>query len=361
MLHSPPGPTSAGPLRPQVTVAVVPRETFTRAPECIRSLRSSTDHPFDLLFVDAGYPAAVRTELDEVFASLPRRPTVVRTNHYLTPNQARNLAVRHCATPFLTFVDNDVVFRPGWLDAMLDCATATGAAVVTPLTCQGEPTHTTVHCAGGLARVVEGPRRSRRLIEVMFDQGQPVRDQRADTPRPTELAEFHCMLVRADIFSAVGGLDERMYSTKEHIDFCLAVRQVGGDIYFDPRAVVTYLPPASLTRGDRLFYCLRWNDLWWLLSLRRLARKWRVRRDPGFAHRYRAIGFRRTAVFVKPLLRRSGVSSVPVLGRLVGLAGVIGEKGVNLLVFGTWRLWTLAVPLRVTGGDPAVRREGEPW
>ena len=43
----------------------------------------------------------------------------------------------------------------------------------------------------------------------------------------TDAAEFHCMLVRTDVLRRLGGLDENMLSTRENIDLCLALRELG--------------------------------------------------------------------------------------------------------------------------------------
>jgi GT2 family glycosyltransferase len=71
------------------------------------------------------------------------------------------------------------------------------------------------------------------------------RQRRSDRPEQlsrgeTGLAEFHCMLVRTDLFAKLGRLDEAFLNTKEHVDFSMAARQSGERIFFEPASVVTY-------------------------------------------------------------------------------------------------------------------------
>ncbi len=75
------------------------------------------------------------------------------------------------------------------------------------------------------------------------------------------LRGIHCMLVRSDD-RRLGGLDENMLSTRENIDFCLALQQIGEKVYLEPRSKITYLPPERLKASELPFFALRWSDLW---------------------------------------------------------------------------------------------------
>ncbi len=86
---------------------------------------------------------------------------LIRREYYLSPNEARNLAVAEVRTKYIAFADNDVIhYSPGWLKALVGCAEETGADIVGPLICIGEPAHTKVHIAGGTVEFIdEGGRR----------------------------------------------------------------------------------------------------------------------------------------------------------------------------------------------------------
>ncbi|NER78959.1 MAG: glycosyltransferase [Leptolyngbya sp. SIO1D8] len=132
---------------PQVTIVAVPRERFQFTQESLESLYENTQHPFHLIYVDNHSPAPICDYL----ASQAKEKgfELVRSPQFLSPNQARNVGLRRVKTPYVVFVDNDVVFSPGWLKALVECAEETGATVVGSLVCQYKPLHTIIHCIGG--------------------------------------------------------------------------------------------------------------------------------------------------------------------------------------------------------------------
>ncbi|MEO0948446.1 MAG: glycosyltransferase, partial [Cyanobacteria bacterium J06641_5] len=230
---------------------------------------------------------------------------ILRTDRYLTPNNARNLGLSYVDTEYLVFCDNDVIVSPGWLTALMACAEETDASIVGPLMCEKEPIHTRIHFAGGESHIVTDIYGKRHLREKMYKQGKQVADLRPTLKRsPTELAEFHCVLVRREIMDRIGGqLDEAILNTKEHLDFCMTVTQAGGTIYFEPDALVTYVPGSALAWSDLHYYMLRWSNAWKLESLQRLRQKWDLAEDGYFKTKYKKLNGRRQSLAVKPLSR----------------------------------------------------------
>lgn len=288
---------------PQVTIIVVPRERFSCTYESLESIYEYTEIPFKLVYVDGNSPPKVRHYLEE--QAQARNFQIVRTNHYLYPNQARNLGLAQVNTKYVVFIDNDVIVTPGWLTHLIKCAEETGATVVGPLMCQNEPLHETVHFAGGESHIWVDKTGRRRLRERMYKQGQKVTDVYPQLQRTqTELAEFHCVLVRRSIFEQVGFLDEAILNTKEHLDFCMLVAQNGGTVYFEPACIVTYVPGPPLEWTDLHFYMLRWSNAWLLASLQRLREKWNLAEDGYFQAKYKNMGWRRYGTIIEPFVRR---------------------------------------------------------
>jgi len=288
---------------PLVTLIVVPRERFSYAPASLESLYEHTQLPFKLVYVDGNSPPKLKRYLEE--QSRQKKFTLLRTAEYLYPNQARNLGLKWVDTPYLVFVDNDVVVSPGWLTALVHCAEATNAAIVGPLMCQHEPLHQEIHFAGGESHIWVDKLGRRRLREKMLHQGKPVADLRHQLNRTeTELAEFHCVLVRRSIFEQVGPLDAGMLNTKEHLDFCMTVRQAGGKVYFEPESLVTYVPGPPQAWADVHYYMLRWSNHWTLDSLHRLRDKWDLAEDGYFTSKYKKLGWRRYGTLIYPLTQK---------------------------------------------------------
>ncbi len=277
----------------KATIVVVPRDHFSDTKESLESLNAFTDPSCPLVYVDGNSPSGIARYLRE--QARTRNFKLLRYDHYLTPNQARNVGASHADTRYVVFLDNDVIVSPGWLLPLIDCADSTNAAVVGPLNYEGRPIHRTVHFAGGETRIVDitedgVPRR--HLVDEIHKESIP------EGSVLTALAEFHCMLVRTDVFHRLGGLDERVLSTREHIDFCLTVQQAGEQIYFEPRSRITFLPPAPLRLSDVPYFALRWSDLWDAASFQHLQKKWGLEEDTYFVRRYQNLGWRRREVLM---------------------------------------------------------------
>ncbi|MEM1253567.1 MAG: glycosyltransferase [Cyanobacteria bacterium P01_H01_bin.21] len=286
-----------------VTLIVVPRERFSYAQTSLDSLYEHTQIPFKLVYVDGNSPKKLRRSLEQ--QSEDKGFKLVRTQRYLYPNEARNIGLQHADTKYIAFVDNDVVVSPGWLKALVQCAEDTDAAIVGPLMCQHEPIHQEIHFAGGESHVWVDKLGRRRLREKMKHQGKQLADVRDRLQRePTELAEFHCVLVNRSIFDEIGQLDEAMRNTKEHLDFCMTVRGLDKSVYFEPDSVVTYVPGRPRQFADVHYYMLRWSDAWTLESLKHLREKWNLVEDGYFKAKYKKLGWRRYGTLTKPLARR---------------------------------------------------------
>lgn len=288
---------------PQVTIVVVPRERFSCTQRSLENIYEYTTLPFSLVYVDGNSPSDVQHYLQA--QAQVKQFSLIRTDHYLYPNQARNLGLAHVKTKYVVFVDNDVVVSPGWMEALVACAEETDAAVVGPLTCQYEPIHEEIHFAGGESHVFLDINDRRRLREKMYKQGRQVTELRPTLERhQTELAEFHCVLVRAEILDRIGNLDEKMLNTKEHLDFCMSVSEAGGKVYFEPASLITYVPGPPLKWSDLHYYMLRWSNAWTLASLHHFRDKWSLAEDGYFKSKYKKIGWRRRATIIQPFIRR---------------------------------------------------------
>jgi len=276
----------------RATVIMVPRERFGAAREALDVLLATTDPPFRLVYVDGGSPRAVRRHAE----ARARRHgfRLLRSERYLAPNHARVLGLRGVTTPYVVFVDNDVIVTPGWLDALVRCADETGAGLVGPLTLEGPPERGRVHCAGGTCHVELAPDGTRVIEERIHGQGRHADQlETARARAPTELVEYHCVLARRSVLERVGGPDPAMLATREHLDLCLAVAAAGAPIVLEPTSVVAYLPPHALDWHDVPFHAQRWNDAWFGASLDHFRRKWNLALDAGFARRYARLGSRR--------------------------------------------------------------------
>ena len=321
---------------PAVTIVVTPRERFSYTQASLESIYKETTVPFDLVYIDGNSPPKEREYIKE--QSKQKGFKLIRTDFYLWPQRARNMGLAEVKTPYVVFVDNDVVVQSGWLRILIDCAEANDATVVGPLMCHEEPIHEIVHFAGGESHIVTDIKGRRHLREKMYLQGRAVE---AVLPKleqsETELCEFHCMLVRTDVFDELGPFDESILNTKEHLDFCMNVMALGRTVYFEPDSLVTYVPGPPLAWRDLHFYMLRWSNAWELNSLDRLKEKWNLCEDGYFKHKYKALGWRRRDAILQPLLDKLGLTNRRAFPNKLLMFGLLApiETTINRLM--TWQ------------------------
>jgi GT2 family glycosyltransferase len=316
--------------KPKVALIVGPRERFSSTQKSLESIYNDTEYPFDLVYVDVSTPAPIRQYLEEQAEA--RSFKLIRTPYYVSPTQSKNIGLRYILNhhpdtyQYVVFIENDVIVKRGWLTKLVQCAEETGAAVVGPLTCIGNPVHQVIHNAGGKSYIVtevEGNRVRRYIHQSAALTGRAV----AEVPeklhrKKTDYVEFHCMLVRTEFFKKTGLFDEGMLATREHIDFCFMVSEAGGSIYSEREAVVTTdtigietnksgleawfgaLQLPDFKWFDLPYFMVRWNDAWDLASLHHLRQKWQLTEDEYFKKRYAKVGARRHELLVKPLVRR---------------------------------------------------------
>ena len=259
---------------PQVTIVVVLRERFSLTERSLSSLHQNTQCPFRLVYVAGKPPARTLRYLKN--ESEEKGFVLITTEQHISPNQARNLGLKEVKTKYVVFIDNDALVAPGWLEALVECAEETGAWVVGPLCLIGELSAGIIHVAGGNLHF-----KDESGLKVLYDEqylfNTPVREVKDRLTRKRwDYVEFHCALVRTDAFQSVGKLDEELYSVHEHIDFCLRVKQAGGAVYVEPKAIVTYIPSPPYDWTDLPYFMLRWSEEWNSATANHFCDKWGV-------------------------------------------------------------------------------------
>ena len=132
---------------------------------------------------------------------------------------------------YIVFLNNDTEPESGWLDALIDVAErdprvgAVGAKLVYP---DGK-----LQEAGGII--------FSDATGYNFGRGGNPSDPRYDFVREVDYASAACLLVRAELFRALGGFDRRYAPAYyEDTDLCFAIRDRGYKVVYQPRAVIIH-------------------------------------------------------------------------------------------------------------------------
>jgi glycosyltransferase involved in cell wall biosynthesis len=265
---------------PNVTLIVTQRERFSLTKPSLDSILADySSYPFQLIYVDGDSPAPVQQYLQEQ-AQQHDFITLIRREHYLRSNTARNIALPLSKeADYVVFVDNDVIVEPGWLTALVNCAEEEAAGIVAPLILQGQPQSPDieVHVAGIITKF-----HKQKSGKCWFEQkqllyAQPLKDVESQLHRtPIDSVEFHCLLVRRSYLNSVE-LDEIFDSLASHTDLCFQVKALGGKVFLETSSRVDFLNPRQITGfdpDDVPFYLFKWKDSFIGKNFRHATRKW---------------------------------------------------------------------------------------
>ena len=288
-----------------VSVVVSPRERFSSLIQTVREIINTVPNEAQIIVVEGGSPEWVRQEVRKI--AHEREINLISKELPITPNVSRNIGFEQSKSKYVVFVDNDITFEDGWLEALVKRAEDDKADVVAPLICIGPPRAKIIHHAGGTLSldskdgnpiVVE----KHRLMDVPIEQFS---DGKA--PTENEVGEFHCILVRRAMMEKIGPLDERLI-TREQMDFALRCKSVNAVVRFERNSIVTYEAKVKFNKEDLRYHLFRWADDLAVQSIEAFEDSWGVRLDRERI-RYRWIASH----------RKSGYNSAfPIPKRLIG-------------------------------------------
>jgi N-acetylglucosaminyl-diphospho-decaprenol L-rhamnosyltransferase len=160
--------------------------------------------------------------------------------------RANNTGFRQTQSEFVLLLNSDTAVPAGALDRLVRAiGELPGASIVGPrlVDGQGLPELSFGRMIGPLAEL-------RQKLLVRFAGRRRIADMTSHT-RLVDWVSGACLLVRRTDAEAAGLLDERYFMYCEDVDFCAAVRALGGRVYFCPVAEVIHLRGRSAARDRR--------------------------------------------------------------------------------------------------------------
>ena len=259
--------------RPTVTLVMTCRERFRLTETAIESVMRNTSMPFRLLYADVGSPDWLRARLEQLAETWSFE--IVRFDEALWPSQVRRRIASMIDTDYAVFMDNDVLVAPGWLEKLCECADQTGAGIVGPVYLWGDSERTDrIHMAGGELKeepeaggiVLREKHRSynKKIGEVDLHRAE------------CGFVEFHCMLMRRELFGSPEIFDDEIVCVHEHIHASLVARDMGYKTFVEPAAQVIYLSDAPYSLSDLDMFRQRWSHEAGERSIRAFAKRWNV-------------------------------------------------------------------------------------
>lgn len=225
-----------------VSIIIPTRDRADLLGACLHSLLERTAHTvYEILVVDNG---SKEKETFQLFSSLPpERVRVLRDDMPFNFSRLNNMAVREARGAYLCMLNNDIEVIDGdWLGELLSFA-------VRP----------EVGCVGARLWYADGTLQHGGIIVGLggsaghahrkLAKSQPGYCGRALLVQSMSTVTAACLLVRRDVFDAVGGLDEDLPESYNDVDFCLRVQAAGYRNIWTPFAELTH--HESATRRDR--------------------------------------------------------------------------------------------------------------
>jgi GT2 family glycosyltransferase len=236
---------------PAVSIIVLTRNGESGYLEdTLEALLQHTEPNYELLIVDNGSSDGT----DRSLAERVQNATLVLNAVNRGFGPANNQGAARARSGRLLFLNDDLFVQPGWLEPLLTrverdhSVGAVGPRVLNvDGSVQGEGALLT-RAGGTVLHVGGGAYPFHRIVDYVAGA---------------------CVLVRRSVFEEIGGFDPRYHPMYfEDADLCLAMRERGLLVVYEPRSVVTHVRGTSaFTRGERPLVPLR--------NRFRFERRWR--------------------------------------------------------------------------------------
>jgi GT2 family glycosyltransferase len=158
---------------------------------------------------------------------------------------ANNVGLRATSGELVLLLNSDTSITSGSIDVLIDRLNATGATAAGPrlVGADGRPE---VSYGRMLSPATELAQRWRqRTAASSHSLARWYVARLLARERTVDWVSGACLLVRREAAAAAGFFDERYFLYEEDVDFCAALRSLGGKVLFTPRTTIVHLRGAS--------------------------------------------------------------------------------------------------------------------
>ncbi len=218
---------------PDLSVIIVTRNTCALTCAAIESVCNSQDEGTkEILLVDNASTDDTAAVVAKQFPSVRR----LRAERNLGFSRANNWGACESAGEFLLLLNSDAAVKPNSLATALDwmrCHPDCGVAGVQLLNPDGSRQNSIANFPTLATELL-----NKSLLRRLFPRRFPGKEHQLDGPVEVESVVGAFMLIRREVWDAVGGLDERYFFFLEETDFCLQARRRGWRVMHLPHVTV---------------------------------------------------------------------------------------------------------------------------
>lgn len=159
-----------------------------------------------------------------------------------------NEALKRVDAPYYILLNSDIEVRPGWIQPLLRTMQSDPQIAACQPKLLAYHDKNSFEYAGGAGGFIDNlgyPFCRGRLFQTLEeDRGQ------YDDPREIFWATGACMMVRADLYHAFGGLDNDFFAHMEEIDFCWRMKNAGYKVMYCPESSVYHVGGGTLPKNS---------------------------------------------------------------------------------------------------------------
>lgn len=229
---------------PKISIIIPNKDEAGSLRTCINSILKNTDYPdYEIIIVENN---SVTKEIFEYYKELEKesRIKIITWSGEFNYSAINNFGVQAAEGDYILLLNNDTeVLKKDWLRIMAaDLQREDIGAVGVKLY---YPDMTLQHCGviiglGGVAgHVYTG-----LPGDYMGDFG------RAQLQQDISAVTAACMMVKRDVYEAVGGFDENIKVAFNDVDFCLKIREKGYRIMYEPLTALKHYESKSRGKDD---------------------------------------------------------------------------------------------------------------
>jgi GT2 family glycosyltransferase len=243
-------PPDAG--NPELSVVMVSHNAWPLTQRAISALIDHTECPFELLVVDNASADETRVRLAELCDA---RVILNDSNRGFGP--ATNQGAEHARGDLLLLLNTDAFVHRGWLEPLREALQRDRVAAAVPRYLNAD---------GSLQDA--GPVLARDGTVVLYGDGDDPELLCYRFSRAVDFGGAACLLIKRDVFGALGGFDEAYASAYyEDTDLGLRLAQLGLRVVYEPRSTVTHVRYGSgdsemavqLSERNRRLFVERWG------------------------------------------------------------------------------------------------------
>jgi GT2 family glycosyltransferase len=236
--------TTSAPLQPKASVIICIHDALAEVVECLDALRRNTALPFELILVDDGSDAATKAHL----ASFAETHAVRLVTHEASRGYtvSANQGLRLASGELLVLLNSDTLPTAGWLEALIECSTATPrTGIVGPLS-NSACWQTVPSMRGWLTNTLPRGVTLEQMAAIVRNAS------RREFPQATIVNGF-CLGIRRQVIEAIGYLDEASFPVGygEESDYCIRAAQAGFELRIADHCYVYHKKSRSFSLARR--------------------------------------------------------------------------------------------------------------